>query len=206
MDIRRPLSIVALAFLAAIGTVSPALAHSAVTSTFPAADAPATLVDSVSLTANEELLNLGDSGNGFVFSVTDSAGHYYGDGCVAVDGPTAAMAVALGEAGTYTVAYRIVSADGHPLEGSWAFTYVPEADSPVGEAYLELPVCGVEPVPAETAEPTPEPDPVVVAPAPQVETFSIAPVIGAITDPLVIGAIWLLSRLLGKPDSEDHLN
>jgi methionine-rich copper-binding protein CopC len=206
VDIRQFLGGVALGFVAAMGAALPASAHSAVTSTFPAADAPATLVDSVSLTANEDLLDLGDSGNGFVFSVTDSAGHFYGDGCVAVDGPTAAMAVVLGEAGSYTVAYRIVSADGHPLEGSWVFSYTPEAGSPVGEAFLELPVCGVDPAPVKTAEPTLEPEPIVIAPAPQVETFSIAPVIGVIAVAVTIGAVWLLSRLLGKPDSEDHLN
>ena len=205
MDIRKLVSVVAIGFAAAMSGNVPASAHSAITSTFPAADSTATLVDTVSLTANEELLDLGGSGNGFVFSVTDSAGHFYGDGCVTVDGPTAAMDVALGETGNYTIAYRIVSADGHPLEGSWAFTYVPEDGSPVGEAYLELPVCGEEPIPAVTAEPEPTPTPSASATEPQVETFSIAPVIGAITIPLVIGAIWLLSRLLGKSDSEDHL-
>ena len=206
MDIRKPLGVIALGFAATFALGLPASAHSAITSTFPAADTPATLVDSVSVTANEELLNLGGESNGFVFSVTDSAGHYFGDGCVAIDGPTAVMGVSLGAPGDYTVAYRIVSADGHPLEGAWVFSYAPEADSPVGEAYLELPVCGVEPVPVETADATPEPAPTLIAPAPQVETFSIAPIIGAITIPLVIGAVWLFMRLLGKPNSEDHLN
>ena len=205
MDIRRFLIIVGLTFVVTLGTVSGASAHSAITSTFPAADATATLVESVSLTANEELLDLGGTGNGFVFSVTDSNGHFYGDGCVTVDGPTAAMGVALGEPGNYTIAYRIVSADGHPLEGSWVFNYAPEAGSPMGEPYLELPVCGVDPVPVETAEPTAEPDPIVIAPAPQIETFSIAPVIGVIAVAVTIGGVWLLSRLLGKSDSEDHL-
>ena len=205
MDIRRFLSIVGVTFAATIGTVSGASAHSAITSTFPAADSTATLVDTVSLTANEELLDLGGTGNGFVFSVTDSNGHFYGDGCVDVDGPTAAMSVALGGPGNYTIAYRIVSADGHPLEGSWVFSYVPESGSPVGEPYLELPVCGVDPVPVETAAPTEEPDPIMIAPAPQIETFSIAPVIGVIAVALTIGGVWLLSRLLGKSDSEDHL-
>ena len=206
MDIRKHLSAIALGFAATVALGLPASAHSAVTSTFPAADAPATLVDSVSLTANEELLNLGDSGNGFVFSITDSAGHFYGDGCVTVDGPTAAMPVALGAPGNYTVAYRIVSGDGHPLEGSWVFSYAPEAGSPVGDAYLELPVCGEDPVPVVTAEPTQDPEPIVIAPAPQVETFSIAPVIGVIAVAVIIAGVWLLSRLLGKPNSEDHLN
>ena len=203
MGIRKHLSVIALGFAATVALGLPASAHSAITSTFPAVGNPATLVDSVSVTANEELLNLGGENNGFVFAVTDSAGHYYGDGCVAIDGPTAVMNVSLGEPGNYTVGYRIVSADGHPLEGSWVFAYAPESGSPVGDAYLELPVCGETPIPVETLEP--EPLPIADEPEPQVETFNSAPIIGAITIPVIIGAIWFLIRLLGKSDSEDHL-
>ena len=203
MGIRKHLSVIALGFAATVALGLPASAHSAITSTFPAVGNPSTLVDSVSVTANEELLNLGGESNGFVFAVTDSAGHYYGDGCVAIDGPTAVMNVSLGGPGDYTVGYRIVSADGHPLEGSWVFAYAPESGSPVGDAYLELPVCGETPIPVETLEP--EPLPIAEEPEPQVETFNSAPIIGAITIPIIIGAIWFLIRLLGKSDSEDHL-
>ena len=203
MDLRKLFSVIALGFLAALSFGSAAHAHSAITSTFPAVGNPSTLVDSVSVTANEELLNLGGENNGFVFAVTDSAGHYYGDGCVAIDGPTAVMNVSLGEPGNYTVGYRIVSADGHPLEGSWVFAYAPESSSLVGNAYLELPVCGETPIPVETLEP--EPLPIADEPEPQVETFNSAPIIGAITIPVIVGAIWFLIRLLGKSDSEDHL-
>jgi len=193
----------ALTFIAALSFGSAASAHSEATSTFPAADNTATLVDSVSVTAEEELMNLDSENNGFVFAVTDSAGHYYGDGCVAVDGPTAVMNVSLGEPGDYTVGYRIVSVDGHSLEGSWTFTYEPESDSPVGNAYLELPVCGETPILVETLNLVAPP--IAEEPEPQVETFNSAPVIGTITIPIIIGAIWFLIRLLGKSDSEDHL-
>ena len=203
MDLRKLFSVIALGFAATVALGLPASAHSAITSTFPAVGNPSTLVDSVSVTANEELLNLGGENNGFVFAVTDSAGHYYGDGCVAIDGPTAVMNVSLGEPGDYTVGYRIVSADGHPLEGSWVFAYAPESGSLVGNAYLKLPVCGETPIPVETLEP--EPLPIADEPEPQVETFNSAPIIGAITIPVIIGAIWFLIRLLGKSDSEDHL-
>lgn len=204
MDLRKPLSIIALAFAAIIASSASAHAHPVITSTFPASNEPATLVDSVSVSASEDLLDLGDGTNGFVFSVTDSDGHFYGDGCVAIDGPTAVMNVALGGPGNYTVGYRIVAADGHELDGSWAFTYEPEYVSPVGDAYLELPVCGATQTPAKIGKPGPIP--FAKESKSQVETFNSAPIIGAITIPVIIGAIWFLIRLLGKPDSEDHLN
>jgi hypothetical protein len=50
-----------------------------------------------------------------------------------------------------------------------------------------------------------EPLPIAEEPELQVETFNSAPIIGAITIPIIIGAIWFLIRLLGKSDSEDHL-
>lgn len=203
VDKRTPVSLFALGFLLSLGLAQPAFAHSAITSTFPAADSTATLVDSVSVTANEDLLDLGGDGTGSVFSVTDANGHFFGDGCVTIDGPTSVMDIQLGEPGMYTVAYRVVSADGHPIEGSWAFTYAPDSETLAGEAYLTLPVCGETPTPVEP--PDPEPTPAVTVAEPLVETFNLAPIIGAITIPLVIGAIWILIRLLGKSDSEDHL-
>lgn len=173
------------------------------TETFPADGAEATALSEIGLTANEELLDLGD-GAGFVFSVTDADGNFYGDGCVVVDGSTASMPVALGGAGTYSVAYRVVSADGHPIEGAWSFTYAPSTDALIGEAYLELPVCGETPIPV--TQPTPEPEPTATeTPVENSDTFDVIPFIGLATIPLVIGGIWLLMRSLGKRDSEDHL-
>ena len=199
----RSVAVVATSFALAALFGIPAFAHATLTETFPADGAEATELSEIGLTANEELLDLGD-GAGFVFSVTDSDGHFYGDGCVVVDGSTASMPVALGEAGTYAVAFRVVSADGHPIEGAWSFTYAPSTDALIGEAYLELPVCGETPIPV--AEPTPEPEPTVTeTPVENTDTFDVIPFIGLATIPLVIGGIWLLMRSLGKRDSEDHL-
>ena len=184
---------------------SPAFAHAKLVSTSPAGDSSATDVTQISLTANEDLLDLGDA-QGFVFSVTDSDGHFYGDGCLTIDGATASLPVQLGTAGDYSVAYRVVSADGHPIEGEWSFTYKPAPDAIVGEAYLELPVCGEDPVPVATAEPTPEPTATATDVAADTNsTFDVVPWIGLATIPVIIGAIWLLMRSLGKRDSEDHL-
>ena len=194
---------------------SPAFAHATLTGTSPAADSSATDVTAISLSANEDLLNLNGDGTGFVITVSDPEGHFYGDGCVAVDGVTASMPVQLGAGGLYSVAYRVVSADGHPIEGSWTFTYAPAPDAVAGQAYLDAPVCGQEATPVEAAQetaPTEMPTPMAVTAVDDDSDnegsgdFDIVPFIGIATIPVLAGAIWLLTRLLGKRESEDHLN
>lgn len=205
---RRFAPVFAAAFVFAGVFSSPAFAHAALEATQPAGDSSATDVTEISLTANEELLDL-DGGKGFVLAVTDDQGRFYGDGCIAIDGATASMRVQLGEAGNYSVAYRVVSADGHPIEGEWSFTYTPAPDAPIGDAFAERPVCGEaqEPInqPAPTAMPSLTAIPV-GEDADDESEFDLVPFIGLATIPVVIGGIWLLMRSLGKRDSEDHLN
>lgn len=206
MKSHRILAPVFAAVALAGGVAAPAFAHAALTGTSPETGANATEITAVSLTANEELLDLGD-GEGFVFAVTDADGHFYGDGCVTVDGTSASMPVQLGTAGDYTVAYRVVSADGHPIEGSWQFTYSPTPDSVAGTAYVAMPVCGETPTPVETDVPEPIETPTMMPVAPTEDAgFDVTPFIGIATIPVIAGAIWLLMRSLGKRDSEDHLN
>ena len=206
MKINRtiPALLAGLAFTAA--AAAPVFAHAALTGTAPAEDANASDINSVTLTANEELLDLG-GGEGFVLAVTDTNGYFYGDGCVTVDGSSASMPVALGDAGEYTVAYRVVSADGHPIEGSWTFTFTPAPDAVVGDAFADMPVCGETPTPVESTggEPVDKPTMMPTAVADDAE-FDVTPYIGIATIPVIIAAIWLLMRSLGKRDSEDHLS
>ncbi|MFM6982480.1 MAG: copper resistance protein CopC [Microbacteriaceae bacterium] len=206
MKIYRPLSALLAAFAFSAVVAAPSFAHAALTGTAPEEGAEATDVTSISLTANEELLDLGD-GEGFVLAVSDADHHFYGDGCVSVDGATASMPVVLGDAGEYTVAYRVVSADGHPIEGSWRFTYSPAPDAVAGDAFVSMPVCGETPAPVETPgeEPTDVPTMMPTATGDDAE-FDVTPFIGIATIPIIIAAIWLLMRSLGKRDSEDHLN
>lgn len=197
--------VLVLGFIVSCGIVGPAFGHAAVSETYPADTATESVVDAITVTANEELLDLG-GGAGFVFSVTDSDGHFYGDGCVIVDGTSATMPVRLGPAGEYTVAYRIVSADGHPIEGGWSFSYAPDANATTGEAFLELPVCGEERTPVVNETPEPAPTDEGIESAEPAETFDVIPFIGIATIPIIVGAIWVLMRSLGSRDSEDHLD
>ncbi|MFC6704766.1 copper resistance CopC family protein [Flexivirga alba] len=60
-------------------------------------------------------------------SVQGPDGRYYETGCATVSDTTVVVPVALGGAGKYTVTWRIVSADGHPVSDSISFTYRPTA-------------------------------------------------------------------------------
>lgn len=205
MKISRVGAIVSAGLVLAVVGSGPAVGHAALTGTSPERGAESSDVTEVSLTANEDLLDLGD-GKGSDFAVTDSDGHFYGNGCVIIDGSTASMPVQLGTAGEYTVAYRVVSADGHAIDGVWTFTYTPSPDAVVGESYLELPVCGQTPTSVVTTKPEPEPTLSAMPITAQDDGLALAPLIGIATTLAIAAAIWLLMRSLGKRDNEDHLS
>ena len=205
-------SIVAVAFaslgLAVLGA-GPAIAHAALTDTSPRAKSSVSEISEVTITANEELLDIGKNAKGFVIAVSDEDGAFYGDGCVSVKGDTASMDVSLTLRGKYKVAYRVISNDGHPVEGKFFFDFEGNADQSNLVRYSERPVCGKTPVSVidESATPT-EPDVMTTSsPVPSAAPEAdITPWIGLATIPLIVGAIWILVRLLGKRDAEDHLD
>ncbi|MFC4563161.1 copper resistance protein CopC [Nocardiopsis mangrovi] len=107
------------------GALAPsALAHNTLIASSPEDGAELDAApDEVTLTFNT---SVGEGGNAIV--VTGPDGSTYEDGEVAVDGPDASVALkAPEEAGEYTIAYRIISADGHPLEEQLTFTLSEEA-------------------------------------------------------------------------------
>ncbi|MET4704151.1 copper resistance CopC family protein [Frigoribacterium sp. UYMn621] len=112
-----------------VGAVTPAQAHNYLVSSTPKAGETLTaLPKDFVITTNDILLNIDGNGAGFGLQVTDSAGKYYGDGCVSVEGPEMSTAASLGAAGTYTVTWQAVSTDGHTVSDSYGFTWQP----PVG--------------------------------------------------------------------------
>jgi methionine-rich copper-binding protein CopC len=198
---------VALTFSAA----APALGHAAITDSAPSDRSTVSEISEVSVTANEKLLDIGENSEGFVLAVSDEEGHFYGDGCVTVDGDTASMSIALTTAGAYTVAYRMVSNDGHPIEGLYSFLFNGIDSAEPAPAFAERPRCGVPqeaipataPIPEESAPAVTTPTAEPAAPS---NDFDLTPWIGLVTIPLVLGGVWLLMRSLGRHDSEDHLD
>ncbi|MFC3999796.1 copper resistance protein CopC [Nocardiopsis sediminis] len=107
------------------GALAPsAFAHNTLIASSPEDGAELdTAPDEVTLTFNT---SVGEGGNAIV--VTGPDGTTYEDGDVTIDGPDASIALtAPEEAGEYTVAYRIISADGHPLEDQITYTLSEEA-------------------------------------------------------------------------------
>ena len=109
-----------------LGFASPAFAHNFLVSSTPAAGQTLTKLPSkFIITTNEGLLDLSGHGAGFAFDIEDAQHQFYGDGCVAVDGPSMSIAPTIGAAGKYRVVWQIVSADGHIVSNEYSFTWAP---------------------------------------------------------------------------------
>ncbi|HEV8013223.1 MAG TPA: copper resistance protein CopC [Pontimonas sp.] len=149
---------------------SPAYAHNVVEDRTPAPDSSVT--DSpvtISLTTNDIFLDLSGEATGFGVVVRDSAGLYYGDGCVDLDERQMSASAELGQAGTYEIIYQFVSADGHSLSESYSFVFEPGPSHTPVRGYDTPAECGVsrdtaaedsasgaEPTPTESAPPADE--------------------------------------------------
>lgn len=127
----------ALALLPAL----PAAAHDELVSSTPAAGSTVTAAPaSVALTFSGSLLELGGGRNGV--QVLDADGRHYETACATVSGADLDVPVALGAAGTYSVAWRAVSGDGHPVESTYTFAYAPAAGTAVASGSADGPSCG----------------------------------------------------------------
>ncbi|MGW4729743.1 copper resistance CopC family protein [Streptomyces shenzhenensis] len=108
------------AALAALAVAAPqAAAHTELDTAGPAADAVlAGPPPRVTLTFSDPM-----DGKYAKVAVTGPDGTSAADGRPEVDGRTVTLGLKSGAAsGRYTVGYRVVSADGHPVSGSYAFT------------------------------------------------------------------------------------
>jgi methionine-rich copper-binding protein CopC len=119
---------------------APAQAHNYVLATIPASGSVLTqLPEQFSVTTNDNLLNLAGQGNGFVLQIRDAGGAYYGDGCVTVQGATMSATAALGKPGDYTIAWQLISTDGHTVADNISFTWQPDANQPAPSASSATP-------------------------------------------------------------------
>jgi copper resistance protein C len=140
---RRLGRLVALVAASAALVVAPALPASAHNYLFGSTPADGDVVTAqpgtVSLETNDELLDVED---GAVIQVKGPDGLYYSDGCTEVVGPSAETQVVLGAPGEYTVAWKVVSTDGHPISGTWAFTWQPADGVELGDGAEGPVACG----------------------------------------------------------------
>ena len=131
---RQLLSFVLVSFVCAaavLGLAGPAAAHDAAESSSPAQGASVEVVpEKVSVTFNNNPLGIGSS-----FSIKDAAGAEWADGPVEIVDNVASQKLKAGApAGQYTVAWRVVSSDSHPIEGTFSFTAATAATAAGGAA------------------------------------------------------------------------
>lgn len=113
--------IAALTLFGPLAFASPALAHSDEVQTQPAAGetVEAGLID-LKLTFVEDLLELGQN-EGSELLVTNENGAPALFSCPVAAKNVLSAVTAIAEPGEYTVIWRTVSMDGHPVEGSYSF-------------------------------------------------------------------------------------
>ena len=103
--------------------ISPASAHTTLVSSLPESGAVLNEVPSeVQLMFNEDLLLI-DTKNPNRIEVINGVGQVV-SGMTMVEGPEiyTPLDLSFEPSGEYTVKYRVVSADGHPIEGEYQFT------------------------------------------------------------------------------------
>jgi methionine-rich copper-binding protein CopC len=165
-------ALLAAAFLLAVPL--SASAHDELVSANPAADATVeTLPAQLVLAFSGDVL---DADGATMIQVTDPSGAPVTEGAPTVDGTSVTQPLAAGgPAGAYHVAWKVVSADGHPIAGEYAFTVT----------------TGSATSPTPTTEPTPEPTETVTSPAPTV-TVTSTPAPAATGT----GAVWAWAVLI----------
>ncbi|MFE0588422.1 copper resistance protein CopC [Micromonospora echinospora] len=102
-----------------LAPASPAAAHNTLQEATPARNARVTTPPGeITLRFMQKL-----DPDATTITLTDDTGQNVPTGDLTVTGPTGTIALDEPIAdGTYTVAYRVVSADGHPVQGSYRFT------------------------------------------------------------------------------------
>lgn len=181
-----------------LATASPAQAHNYLVSSTPAAGQTLTeLPERFEITTNGPLLALDGNTSGFALEVRDAAGQFYTDGCVAVAGPSMTETAALGAAGTYTVAWQVVSSDGHTVSGEFDFDWAPAAGQPATEGSATPPTCN------GTAQVGSTPPAAPAAPRANADLADLLWIGGAIAAILVAAAVTLLvvSRRQKRPSA-----
>lgn len=194
-----------LSAAASLSAASSASAHDALSQTDPADGATlASLPAEITLTFTGQLLA---EDGATQIQVTDAAGTSLASGSPLVSGTRAVQPLVPGDTasvpGTVTVLWRVVSSDGHPISGQFAFTVPPGASTPSPAATTSTPPAG-DPTPADSSSSTPPP---LVAEDPLMNAIDMRPWLigGGVLAAAAAGAMvyLLLRRARSGPGSED---
>lgn len=116
----KGLSVVALAGLGLFAMASPAFAHNSLTSSNPANEAVLDAGPAEVVLTFDQPVQEGEGLNSI--AVTGPDGEQWQGGAAKVDSNVVSAPVReLGPSGKYTIGYRVLSADGHPVSGELTF-------------------------------------------------------------------------------------
>lgn len=164
-------AVAALALTAFFGSV-PAYAHDSVSSTSPSDGATVTANPgkvSITLTQAPDTKLPGSN----IIKVTAPDGHVVSTGNITADGSTLSIGADIDHPGKHTVDWRAVSADGHPIEGTFSFTYAGNgATTPAAAPAVTTAPAAAPTTPGATTEPA-------AAPASQTSSDNTGLLIGA---------------------------
>ncbi len=154
VTLARPLAVVLTALLAALLPAGPAAAHASLRSSTPADGARLPRPPGeVTLTFSERLQA------GFTrVAATGPGGQSVAAGPVRVAGTRAVLPLKATAAGDYTVSYRIVSSDGHPVQGTIRFSAAAPAPTtalPTTTAPSTTTTPATSAPPTDTVQPSP---------------------------------------------------
>ena len=128
------LNLIGALLLAAMAFGQPATAHEELIGSSPeAGETVEAGVIEIDLEFTNDLLDLG---SGAELVVRDDAQNFVPASCLAVSGTHALSIVDIDQPGEYTVGWRVVSGDGHPIEGSFNF-FVENSDGYVAKGIAE---------------------------------------------------------------------
>jgi methionine-rich copper-binding protein CopC len=191
-SLRRAGAAAALTALLALTTLAgtaPAQAHDALASTSPS--------DGQTITTNPgkvsiTLTNAPDTGlpGSNTIEVTAPDGHVVSTGDITVEGNTLSVAADIDHDGKHTVAWRAVSTDGHPIEGTYSFTYTPAEGDSHSESNAPTTAAATATAPVAAAPATRAPETAAATPASAQNTDNTGLTIG-------IGAVLLILIAVG---------
>lgn len=124
---RRVAAVLLLTLLGVLGLATPAFAHNQLTSSNPKDKASLDTGPGEIVLTFDQPVQAGEGLN--TVAVTSENGDHWESGVAEVASNVVTAPVReLGPAGVYTIAYRVISADGHPVDGTLTFTLTTAGD------------------------------------------------------------------------------
>ncbi|WP_017590332.1 copper resistance CopC family protein [Nocardiopsis ganjiahuensis] len=180
---------------------APAFAHDVLTGSNPKDEETLdTVPEEVVLTFNNSPME-GGSGSAVVVTGPDGEEHQEGD--LTFDGTDVSVGLApLAEAGEYSIAFRVVSSDGHPIQDTLTFSVTEDAVAAAAPEEPEEDPAGAEEEAGENAE-TVDESPAAAEEDPAAQESGTSPVMvlaGIVVAVAAIGAVVLVVvRMRNRP-------